>query len=327
MAVELQGPSFRTSTTTTRTSKPRIFSDRLKPLCRQVTIGARTPFPTIIPSRLPHKANTPTSPSQLHPPPHPPPRPSKGPNHLYHFRHRPQYRALSYEWGSPSDLSSCPITVKSLPFPRHIHKNLESALVEIRTEKEDVTPWIDALCINQHNLTEKAHQVSMMGNVFREAQSVIVYLGPAADNSEVGMDLIADAETLRAKTENRQLSDSELSALIPTAYRSYWNRVWIMQEFFLAKRLEVRCGSTIADYDGAFQKNLELMSLPKSQFRDEEWKRGPNSPPAHTHMFARMVPGAVMEASSIMHNMHLFSRWMRSCRGIWRGSCISRIRT
>ncbi|KAK3348858.1 heterokaryon incompatibility protein-domain-containing protein, partial [Lasiosphaeria hispida] len=218
-----------------------------------------------------------------------------------------QYRALSYEWGDDGDVGGI-ITVNGLLFPRRIQKNLESALREIRSEKEDVVLWIDALCINQGDATEKGHQVAMMRKIFREADSVIAWLGPEADNSEMVMDLIADKTTLRETAEHRELSDAELEALTPVAYRSYWSRVWIIQEFFLAKNLEIRCGTKAVSYD-EFKNYLEAMSLPHSQFRDSPWNRGSSSPPAHTHMFARLVPQPT-GPDSILFNTHLFS-WLR----------------
>lgn len=219
-----------------------------------------------------------------------------------------QYRALSYEWGDEGDVGNI-ISVNSLPFSRRIQNNLESALREIRSEKEDVVLWIDAICINQGDNTEKGHQVAMMGDIFREADSVIAWLGPEADNSEMAMDLIADKTTLREKSGNQQLTDVELAALAPIAYRSYWSRVWIIQEFFLAKKLEIRCGTKAVSYDEEFKNYLEAMSLPNSQFLAPPWKRGPNSPPTHTHMFARMMTQPT-DPDSILFNAHLFS-WLR----------------
>ncbi|KAK0614541.1 heterokaryon incompatibility protein-domain-containing protein, partial [Immersiella caudata] len=99
----------------------------------------------------------------------------------------PPYRALSYEWGSQPDLSFAPLTINNLPFSRPIQANLSHALVEIRSPNEDVTLWIDALCINQCSPLEKSHQVGLMSTIFRSATSVIAWLGPEADNSSVAM--------------------------------------------------------------------------------------------------------------------------------------------
>ncbi|KAK3178136.1 hypothetical protein OEA41_000269 [Lepraria neglecta] len=38
--------------------------------------------------------------------------------------------------------------------------------------------WIDAICINQQDLIERGAQVSVMGDIYRAAQSVVIWLGP-----------------------------------------------------------------------------------------------------------------------------------------------------
>ncbi|KAK1759047.1 heterokaryon incompatibility protein-domain-containing protein [Echria macrotheca] len=208
---------------------------------------------------------------------------------LYHNRITEcQYRALSYEWGDEGDLGDV-ITVNNHPSPRAIQKNLEDVLREIRQEKEDVTLWIDAICINQNDATEKGHQVAMMGKVFREADGVIAWLGPAADNSEMAMDLIAGQESLQPRNNRREFSDNEVEALISIAYRSYWSRIWIMQEFFLAKDLEIRCGTKAVSF-AAFRDYAEAMAKLNSQLHLAHWKRGPDSPPLLIHMVTRLAP-------------------------------------
>ena len=37
--------------------------------------------------------------------------------------------------------------------------------------------WIDAICINQDDLNERAQQVNMMYNIYHQAEGVIVWLG------------------------------------------------------------------------------------------------------------------------------------------------------
>jgi hypothetical protein len=37
--------------------------------------------------------------------------------------------------------------------------------------------WIDALCIDQNNTSEKIHQVAQMGSIFSKAELVHVWLG------------------------------------------------------------------------------------------------------------------------------------------------------
>ena len=49
---------------------------------------------------------------------------------------------------------------------------------------------MDAICINQENDEEKSSQVAMMADIFKRAQRVTVWLGPAAHNSRLAMKLL-----------------------------------------------------------------------------------------------------------------------------------------
>lgn len=65
----------------------------------------------------------------------------------------PPYEALSYVWGDPD------ITV---PIQLHgsghkVTRNLELALRYIRLGDRERVMWVDALCINQTDISEKNH--------------------------------------------------------------------------------------------------------------------------------------------------------------------------
>ena len=87
----------------------------------------------------------------------------------------PKYEALSYAWGEPT-MSH---TVRELASQAtlHITSNLSQALHAIRYENTPRVIWIDAICINQSDLREKGHQVALMGQIYRDAQRVVVFLG------------------------------------------------------------------------------------------------------------------------------------------------------
>jgi hypothetical protein len=87
----------------------------------------------------------------------------------------PKYEALSYAWGEPT-MSH---TVRELASQAtlHITSNLSQALRAIRYENRPRVLWIDAICINQSDLREKGHQVALMGQIYRDAQRVVVWLG------------------------------------------------------------------------------------------------------------------------------------------------------
>lgn len=69
------------------------------------------------------------------------------------------YEALSYEWGAQTE-TPCSIILNDVCLP--VRERLFSALWYLR-DQGDISSvrilWIDALCINQSDDIEKAHQV------------------------------------------------------------------------------------------------------------------------------------------------------------------------
>lgn len=88
---------------------------------------------------------------------------------------RPAYSALSYVWGV--DAANIPVTVGQ--HQMLIRKNLFSALRRLRAhaESEEAVLWVDALCINQASIEERNFQVALMGNIYSNCTSVMIWLG------------------------------------------------------------------------------------------------------------------------------------------------------
>ncbi|KAI1114124.1 heterokaryon incompatibility protein-domain-containing protein [Nemania sp. NC0429] len=97
----------------------------------------------------------------------------------------PTYEALSYCWGDASDLGL--IFCDDKPFP--VTKNLESALRHLRQSQGDRVLWIDAICINQENLAERAYQVNLMRRIYQIACKVLIWLGDDSEDSKLVLPL------------------------------------------------------------------------------------------------------------------------------------------
>lgn len=100
----------------------------------------------------------------------------------------PKYFALSYCWGSASQ--SEPIQVNGSKLS--VTVNLFGALEPIyryfeREERGECYIWIDAVCIDQKNEAEKSRQVQEMGRIYQNAEVVLVWLGPEANDSKRAM--------------------------------------------------------------------------------------------------------------------------------------------
>ncbi|KAG8528679.1 uncharacterized protein KY384_006366 [Bacidia gigantensis] len=104
---------------------------------------------------------------------------------------KPRYSALSYTWGG-----------ESLIFPVHCAgalllttRNCLDALIQLRGHETPKVLWIDSLCIDQTSTTEaiaeRSQQIIMMGEIYKNAYSVIAWLG-ASDGPVINAMLLIE---------------------------------------------------------------------------------------------------------------------------------------
>ncbi|KAK8212702.1 heterokaryon incompatibility protein-domain-containing protein [Phyllosticta capitalensis] len=101
--------------------------------------------------------------------------------------------------------------------------------------------WTDRICLNQHNDDEMAQQVPRIGEIFRNATRVFAWLGMSEHQGQhlkPFLDLYRDGEDPR---EHPCAPETPL-AVAAIANNEYWTRVWILQEFALAKQVVVVVG-------------------------------------------------------------------------------------
>ncbi|KAI1447743.1 heterokaryon incompatibility protein-domain-containing protein [Annulohypoxylon stygium] len=96
-----------------------------------------------------------------------------------------RYAALSYVWGDRKVTQD--IIVNEIEFP--VTNNLASALWHFRKNgfpkhgRADGIRllWVDAICINQDDVSERNHQLLLMGSIYRNAASTFSWLGAHQD--------------------------------------------------------------------------------------------------------------------------------------------------
>ncbi|KAG8160972.1 hypothetical protein KVR01_009236 [Diaporthe batatas] len=156
----------------------------------------------------------------------------------------PKYTALSYAWGETTATRT--ITIEGQD-DVDIGENLWWFLhCRGLTMKKARLFWIDAVCINQGDVQERNHQVSLMKRIFSKATSVYIWLGNAFDNSQVAMDFLGNTgmKPLRLQVHDQRpiWGSQEGRAIRDLFQRPYWSRMWIIQEIIHANRLTVWCG-------------------------------------------------------------------------------------
>jgi hypothetical protein len=158
----------------------------------------------------------------------------------------PKCEALSYMWGPKDVRTEQSISIDNSNF--YVRENLWLALQHLRLETEIRVLWIDAICINQHETQERNHQVSQMGIIFKEAAMVIIWLGDADDASTLAFRFISPSEghayIIRTDDPATSLEGNHKLKVIETIFlKDYWRRLWIIQEFLMARDYMLQCGN------------------------------------------------------------------------------------
>jgi hypothetical protein len=193
----------------------------------------------------------------------------------------PEYVALSYTWGDISKSQSIVLNGSIIS----ITVNLFEALTHLRNACDAL--WVDALCINQRDNEEKSWQVEQMRLVYQHASKAIIWLGPAADDSDVAMDAvnIIGKEAVACNIQSLKRSEMlkiwtdlmasetpivkepvhqllyNISARPSGAYtfplpamtallsRPWWKRIWVRQELAVASKAVFVCGQCKASIE------------------------------------------------------------------------------
>jgi hypothetical protein len=168
------------------------------------------------------------------------------------------YEALSYVWGNPSE--RVPILCGEDGEVVFATPNCLAAIHRLRLPTGPRFIWIDALCINQNDVSERNAQVRNMGSIYRGASRVIVYLGEASDDSTEALDHILNMMAPQDGKYNDDLGriighwytrpDDENQhrrnrAVLQLLERPWFSRVWVLQEIWNAKEALVLCGPSM----------------------------------------------------------------------------------
>jgi hypothetical protein len=195
----------------------------------------------------------------------------------------PEYEALSYVWGGvyPDGPPRRSVRYGDRAEFLSITANLDIALKHFcpKTRESKRLMWIDALCINQDSIDEKNAQLLLMPEIYKTAQSVLVWLGPEENDSDLayfflnvffrteerkykyldGCRAVADeavrhtaawrAEQSGSTVTTREFSFTPWRALADLLRRPWFRRVWVIQEVLMGRNVLMICGEHKASWE------------------------------------------------------------------------------
>ncbi|KAK2022003.1 HET domain-containing protein [Colletotrichum zoysiae] len=211
------------------------------------------------------------------------------------------YEALSYAWGSNDLSESITVNRKTLP----VTKSLFHALNHLRHDQVRIL-WVDAVCIDQGNTAERGHQVGQMGDIYREAEQVLIWLGPSSyetkilmgflkklhratsgDKDQKALDRVQEdwlAAEQDASNDRAALCRLQRDGMVSLFEEPWFTRIWVVQEVSNARAASVCCGrwsvpahllataATLVGVDPSPQRKAILDLMPKSSARRPDKK-------------------------------------------------------
>lgn len=148
----------------------------------------------------------------------------------------PTYKSLSYTWGNTQNLIPLQIASgnsKSIS-TINVTPNCAAALQRLYQDDAETPLWIDAICIDQNNLQERAQQVSIMRDVYKMASQIIIYVGAQEEDSETALSYFNEFSN-RESIQSARFKPLDLKSSIPGAIKNFFarpwfERVWVLQE-------------------------------------------------------------------------------------------------
>ncbi|KAK0616869.1 heterokaryon incompatibility protein-domain-containing protein [Immersiella caudata] len=234
----------------------------------------------------------------------------------------PEFVALSYVWGDAKITGDIRVDGDSFAATTNLIAalgNLRSALRDLQTKAAAPKPgisaeaawsdgkgfhtvfghaaptlfWIDAICINQQDISERSSQVQMMGQIYKSAHHVVGWLGSDPESGQAARDLQDlstqwvvpgdNVEAMEAFMDAQPLEQVfkgldpnarfwRVDGSDPVSYDSsiwapiqellslpYWERLWIRQEIYLAPVLVFLAGKSLMFGDDIFRFMSQMM--------------------------------------------------------------------
>lgn len=145
------------------------------------------------------------------------------------------YDAISYTWGQPSFTHQLYIGGQPLNITAHLHGALSFMT--------GAYIWVDAVCISQNDLEEKAQQIPLMRHIYAGCLEVLVWLGPENSSIVSAMKVLEDGlvldmvhvfrdESIDTREARRQILElleksNVVKEIGPIFENDWFHRLWV----------------------------------------------------------------------------------------------------
>lgn len=271
--------------------------------------------------------------------------------HVLDSPEAPAHTALSYTWDNPKHdnlvVNGQRISEKDELRTKYkirhplwcgsnrllISTGLRDALLKIRDKNDATTLWVDAICINQDDLAERASQVLLMQRIFHTASTVFMWLGTEDECARQAFLLLPKLASLDSQSLSEEdiywvdamesfglprFPSAQWKSFIDFFARAYFRRIWIVQELMAAPvGAQVYCGDLqpigwtdvisaviLLDQSGCLrvmdsqyggENNVSFVSV--ALFLGLEWMEGVSSPAERLRLRQETVKTRRFEAS------------------------------
>jgi hypothetical protein len=176
---------------------------------------------------------------------------------------KPVYEALSYTWSTQEGDSSMSQSIRNRETGEMIAitKNCDAALRCLRRKGRKRVLWVDAISIDQADVSERSHQVKFMSTIYSSASQVLMFLGHRSQSTDNVMDFInTGQQPLVWKRTEKMILDVQKFLRC-----HYFDRIWILQEIALARLITLVIGDKTARWTASTIK--ELQDLPRGRMQ------------------------------------------------------------
>ncbi|KAH8706104.1 heterokaryon incompatibility protein-domain-containing protein [Phaeosphaeriaceae sp. PMI808] len=174
----------------------------------------------------------------------------------YKLHETPEFDAISYVWGTASASISVQVNGSPLLVTPSVREMLEH--LHLYRPHMGRPIWIDAICIDQENVEEKAIQIPLMCHIYARAAQVVIWMGisnPAIHKFMKEFPNILplkDIWTPKVRTYDQQWrgedwppdDDDFWIGLYHLLSHEWFTRLWTYQEVYFATNPIILCGST-----------------------------------------------------------------------------------